>query len=86
MAMRKTLLVLGVGLSFPVSAAMAQMPGMMGKAAQEHPAVQACKSDIARFCSNVPPGDGHIKQCMKAHLHELSEPCKEALFHAWLKE
>jgi len=47
---------------------------------------QACKPDIARFCSQVPPGQGRIKACMKEHLPELSEPCKEGLFQAWLKQ
>jgi hypothetical protein len=56
------------------------------KAQQGHPALKACKPDIARFCSNVPPGGGRIKACMKAHLAELSEPCKEALFQAWLHQ
>lgn len=46
----------------------------------------ACKQDIKQFCSQVPPGEGRIKACMKAHLHELSEPCKEALFQAWLHD
>jgi hypothetical protein len=48
--------------------------------------LEACKPDIARFCSQVPPGEGRIKACMKEHLRELSEPCKEALFHAWLED
>jgi Cysteine rich repeat len=48
--------------------------------------LQACKPDIAQFCSQVPPGQGRIKACMKEHLRELSEPCKEGLFQAWLKE
>jgi hypothetical protein len=51
-----------------------------------HPALMACKPDIARFCSKVPPGGGRIKACMKEHLPELSEPCKEALFQAWLRQ
>lgn len=46
----------------------------------------ACKQDIARFCSQVPPGEGRIKACMKQHLPQLSEPCKEALFQAWLHD
>jgi Cysteine rich repeat len=46
----------------------------------------ACKPDIKQFCSEVPPGNGRIKACMKAHLPELSEPCKEALFQAWLNK
>jgi hypothetical protein len=48
--------------------------------------LQACKPDIARFCSQVPPGQGRIKACMKEHLPELSEPCKEGLFQAGLKQ
>jgi hypothetical protein len=62
------------------SGAMAQMqPGAQA-------ILRACKPDIARFCSQVPPGQGRIKACMKEHLRELSEPCKEGLFQAWLKE
>jgi hypothetical protein len=62
------------------SAAMAQMrPGARA-------ILQACKPDIARFCNQVPPGQGRIKACMKEHLPELSEPCKEGLFQAWLKQ
>jgi len=51
-----------------------------------HSVPTACKADIKRFCSEVPPGEGRIKACMKAHLPELSEECKEALFQAWLHD
>ena len=77
--MRKFLLI-GAVLGFSASAAMAQM-GPGAKAV-----LRTCKPDIARFCSEVAPGGGRIKACMKAHLPELSEPCKEALFQAWLKQ
>jgi hypothetical protein len=60
--------------------AMAQMrPGAQA-------VLRACKPDIARFCSQVQPGQGRIKACMKEHLPELSDPCKEGLFQAWLKQ
>ena len=73
-------LVTAVILLFFTSGAMAQMrPGARA-------VLQACKPDIARFCSQVPPGQGRIKACMKEHLPELSEPCKEGLFQAWLKQ
>jgi hypothetical protein len=48
--------------------------------------LNACKPDIRAFCSQVAPGGGRIKACMKAHLPELSEPCKEALFQVWLSK
>jgi cysteine rich repeat protein len=74
------ILVAGAVLLLSASAATAQMrPGARAVA-------QACKPDIARFCSQVPPGQGRIKACMKEHLPELSEPCKEGLFQAWLKQ
>jgi len=62
------------------SGAMAQMrPGAMA-------AARACRPDIRQFCGDVPPGQGRIKACMKDHIAELSEPCKEALFQAWLRQ
>ena len=62
------------------SGAMAQMrPGAMA-------AARACRPDIRQFCGDVPPGQGRIKACMKAHIAELSDPCKEALFQAWLRQ
>ena len=68
-------------LVLPLARVNAQTPNP-----NEHPVLTACKRDIARFCSKVPPGDGRIKECMKAHLPQLSEPCKEALFQAWLRD
>jgi len=74
-----TVLVAGAVSLLCTSGAIAQMrPG--GQAV-----LKACKPDIARFCSQVQPGQGRIKACMKEHLPELSDPCKEGLFQAWLK-
>lgn len=62
-------------------------PGAMAQmGAGQRAILRACKPDIAQFCSQVPPGGGRIKGCMKQHMHELSEPCKEALFQAWLRK
>jgi Cysteine rich repeat len=78
--MNKTLAIIGAVLLLSASGAMAQMrPGA-------RVVLQACKPDIAHFCSQVPPGQGRIKACMKEHIQELSEPCKEALFQTWLKQ
>jgi hypothetical protein len=77
---KKKVVVTGVILLLSTSGALAQMlPGARA-------VLQACKPDIAHFCSQVPPGEGRIKATMKEHLHELSEPCKEGLFQAWLKQ
>jgi hypothetical protein len=75
----KQVLAAGAILLLSASAAMAQ-------SAAAKAVLGACKPDIARFCSQVPPGQGRIKACMKEHLPELSEPCKEALFRAWLRQ
>jgi len=78
--MKTKILAASAILLLATSGAMAQMrPGTRA-------VLQACKPDIARFCSQVPPGQGRIKACMKEHLPELSEPCKEGLFQAWLKQ
>lgn len=71
-------------LALTASVALAQG---QGPHAQEAKAILgACKQDIERYCSQVPPGEGRIKACMKQHLPQLSEPCKEALFQAWLHD
>jgi cysteine rich repeat protein len=78
--LNRKVLAAGAVLLLSASSAMAQMrPGAQA-------VLQACKPDIARFCSQVPPGQGRIKACMKEHLQELSEPCKEGLFQAWLRQ
>ena len=77
----KKLVIIGAVLLLSTSGAMAQKMGAGARVV-----LQACKPDIARFCSQVPPGQGRVKACMKEHVHELSEPCKEALFQAWLKQ
>ncbi len=41
--------------------------------------VIACEGDIKHFCGNVQPGEGRIKACMEAHMHELSARCKQAI-------
>ena len=80
--MTKRAIMFGALLLLSAAGAGAQMGNPPG----EHPVLTACKGDIKRFCGNVPVGEGRVKDCMKAHLPELSEPCKEALFQAWLRD
>ena len=79
MLMKKTLAAAAI-LLLSASGAMAQK----GQGARV--VLKACKPDIARSCSQVQPGQGRVKACMKEHIHELSEQCKEALFQAWLRQ
>ena len=51
------ILAVGAILLLSTSGAMAQMRSGARAVAQ------ACKPDIARFCSQVPPGQGRIKAC-----------------------
>lgn len=67
-------------LLLSISGVMAQMPPGAREAAR------ACRPDVARLCGNVAAGQGRIKACMKEHMRELSDPCKEALFQSWLRE
>ena len=43
---------------------------------------RACAGDIDRLCAGVPPGEGRIKACMKAHISQVSAPCFDALLKA----
>ncbi len=78
--MLKYFLTAGAILLLSISGAMAQMsPG-------ERAAARACRPDVARLCGNVSAGQGRVKACMKEHLRDLSDPCKEALFQGWLRQ
>jgi hypothetical protein len=77
--MLKMVLAIGAVLSLST-------PDVMAQGAAAKAAVSACKPDIAAFCSQIKPGGGRIKGCMKEHLPQLSGSCKEALFQAWLKK
>jgi hypothetical protein len=37
----------------------------------------ACDGDIARFCSNIQPGQGLIADCLKQNEAQLSPACKQ---------
>jgi hypothetical protein len=43
---------------------------------------EACGGDIDRLCAGVPPGEGRIKACMKAHVSQLSPGCFDTLMAA----
>lgn len=75
MKLRLALAMLPV-LLFAAPVAHAQQPqeGMM--------IARACGNDIDRLCPGVPPGQGRIKACMKAHISQLSAPCFDTLLSA----
>src|SRR3954470_17459252 len=73
MMAKGTGLALGVVLLLAASAANAAEAMVIAK---------ACGADIDRFCQGVPPGEGRIKACVKAHVMELSAPCFDAILGA----
>jgi hypothetical protein len=77
MMAKVTGLALGVVLVLAASAANAQEQMVIAK---------ACGADVDRFCPGVPPGEGRIKACVKAHVMELSAPCFDAILGAVASE
>lgn len=47
--------------------------------AQEQQLIQYCKPDIERLCAAVPPGEGRLLKCLKAHGEQISVGCAKAL-------
>ena len=64
---------LGLGFS---SALLLSAAGAM---AQQGGARQACAADIKQLCTEVKPGDGRLKACIKEHFGQLSTSCQTAL-------
>ncbi len=65
-------------LMLATSVANAQQP----PAPNKMQIAEACGADIDRLCPGVPPGQGRIKACMKAHVSQLSAPCFDTLMAA----
>ena len=38
--------------------------------------MKPCAGDIARLCSNIPPGNGYIADCLSRNEAQLSPACK----------
>lgn len=45
---------------------------------------KSCKSDVEKFCSDVPPGKGRQLECLSGHQDDLSRSCKD--FHVELNK
>jgi hypothetical protein len=43
---------------------------------------EACRTDLQKFCQNVQPGGGRIRECMASHKDDLSQGCRDALASA----
>ena len=41
-----------------------------------------CADDIKKLCAGIQPGEGRIKACIKSHMAEVSDPCKDAMSRA----
>ncbi|MFG1403235.1 cysteine rich repeat-containing protein [Xanthobacter sediminis] len=41
--------------------------------------IKYCKPDIERLCAAVPPGEGRLLKCLKAHGEQISVGCAKAL-------
>jgi hypothetical protein len=65
-------------LTLATSVANAQQP----PAPSRLQIAEACAGDIDRLCPGVPPGQGRIKACMKAHVSQLSASCFDTLMAA----
>jgi len=37
----------------------------------------ACTEDIAKFCKDVKPGHGSVRECLEKHETELTDACKD---------
>ena len=66
----------------PPPAPMSGIPSPAPAEAERFTIARACATDIERFCPGVPPRQGMIKQCMKAHMTELSAGCFDAVMGA----
>ena len=66
--MMKSIMAIGTIALLSAPAAMAQQRS-----------VGVCVADIKAKCAGVQPGEGRIRDCVKTHAAEFSDPCKARL-------
>jgi Golgi apparatus protein 1 len=69
----------------PVFLSLAVLVGVVPAAQAHGGAMAACKEDARKLCGGVEPGEGRIRECMKAHEADLSDACKAAVAQAKAK-
>jgi hypothetical protein len=42
-------------------------------------AVNECRSDLTKFCSNIKPGEGRLLQCLDKNDANVTKRCKQAM-------
>jgi hypothetical protein len=43
---------------------------------------KVCKTDVTKLCGGIEPGTGGIRACIKLHMAEVSDACKDAMSRA----
>jgi hypothetical protein len=43
---------------------------------------KVCKTDVTKLCAGIVPGTGGIRACIKSHMAEVSDPCRDAMSRA----
>jgi hypothetical protein len=43
---------------------------------------KVCKTDVTKLCAGIVPGTGGIRACIKSHMAEVSDPCRDAMSQA----
>ena len=49
-------------------------------------AVNECRDDLTKFCSNIKPGEGRLLQCLDMNDAKVTARCKQALKDTGLKK
>jgi hypothetical protein len=66
-----------------MAAVLAGTCGFLAMALPAHAHMEgACKADVKKFCGDLQPGGGAIRDCMKKHESELSQACKDNIAEA----
>jgi hypothetical protein len=43
---------------------------------------KVCKSDLEKLCAGIVPGTGGLRTCIKSHMAEVSDACRDAMSRA----
>jgi hypothetical protein len=55
---------------------------LSGSVAVAQQAGKPCAGDIKTLCAGIQLGEGRIRACIKSHMADVSDPCRDAMSQA----
>ena len=71
-----------IGRAFALAAMLLGASGARAEDKALTASLEACRAEVAEYCTSITPGQGRVIACLYAHENDLSVKCQYVLFDA----